>query len=76
MQQQDHGTWVKYADDGRRMERVAYSPADAVKLRFDGWERQDPLPEQPGPITRGTTAPKSPSVNRPVTPPADTKTSQ
>ena len=40
-----HGTWVKYTDDGRLIERVAYSPADAVRFRYDGFEKQEPLPE-------------------------------
>jgi hypothetical protein len=74
--QPPHGVWVKYTN-GRLIERHAYSPADAVRFRFDGFEKREPLPEIRRPnveppartATRATTPTKT--TTRPATPPAD-----
>lgn len=32
--------FTRQGDDGKTLERVAHTPAEAVKLRFDGWREK------------------------------------
>ena len=39
----DGTVFVRKDDAGKEIERVAYTPSDMVKLRFDGWtEKKTP----------------------------------
>lgn len=33
-------TFTRKGDDGKDKTRIAYTPAEVVKLRFDGWSEQ------------------------------------
>lgn len=41
-QQETYGTFTKKGED----DRVAYSPGDAVALRFNGWVEKSEKPQQ------------------------------
>lgn len=47
----------KHPETGKTQERVAYSPAEAVKFRFDGWTEQTAdKPADAGTATKATGA--------------------
>ncbi len=38
-------TFTRTDDQGKPRTRIAYTPAEAVKLRFDGWTEGGPAPK-------------------------------
>ncbi|WP_047893250.1 hypothetical protein [Micromonospora sp. RV43] len=39
----DYGVWTrKHPESGEEQRRTAHSPADAVRLKFDGWVQEAP----------------------------------
>lgn len=69
--QQTYGEFSKVNDRGDLIYRTAYSPADAIRFQFDGWQKVEPLPPiQPVPPS----APAERATGRARTTPAESAT--
>lgn len=49
-------TFVRDGEDGEKRERVAYSPAEEVQLRYDGWSEKKTGRSAPAATTSSSTA--------------------
>ncbi len=53
-------TFTRKGEDGRTHTRIAYTPAEAVQMRFDGWkEESEPVKTLKAPTSESSSTTKS-----------------